>query len=91
MVGGTVVMLAYYFPPLVGIAAERMAAYSRRLPEFGWTPTVIAPRSGFFHKAVERDETDRRFEPDPFIVRTRSLELSRVFRKSYATATGLDL
>ena len=88
--GGTVVMLAYYFPPLVGIAAERMAACSRRLPEFGWTPTVIAPRSGFFHRAAESDVAGHTLEPPPVVIRTRSLELSRIFRSSYATATGLD-
>ncbi len=90
VIGGVVVMLAYYFPPLVGIAAERMAVYSRRLPEFGWTPTVIAPRSGFFHRASESDGPARAVEThSPVVIRTRSLELSRILRRSFAGATGL--
>ena len=84
-------MLAYYFPPLVGIAAERMAAYSRRLPEWGWTPTVITPKAGFFHRAPVKDGARSARETHAGVIRTPSLELSRMIRRSFASASGIDL
>jgi glycosyltransferase involved in cell wall biosynthesis len=73
-----VVVLAYYYPPLAGIASDRAAALSRHLKPLGWEPTVVAPRSGFYHRAPERDEVDVQ------VVRTRSVELSRLLRAVYS-------
>lgn len=42
-------MIAYYFPPLGGIATLRALRFARHLPEFGWEVTVVAPRYGAFH------------------------------------------
>jgi hypothetical protein len=73
----TVIVLAYYFPPLVGIASERAFAMTQALSELGWQPVVITPRSGFFHRALSVPE-----EPWP-VVRTNSIELSRGLRRAY--------
>lgn len=35
-------MVAYYFPPLGGIASIRAMTFARYLPEWGWTPVVLA-------------------------------------------------
>ena len=75
---GRVVIVAYYFPPLAGVASERVAALSRHLGAVGWEPLVITPRDGFYHRANEAPELE---VP---VLRTRSLELSRVFRGIYA-------
>ena len=39
-----VLIIAYYFPPLGGIGSIRVMRYAQLLPEFGWEPTVIAPK-----------------------------------------------
>ena len=40
-----VLIVAYYFPPIGGIGSIRLAAFASHLPEFGWEPTVLAPRA----------------------------------------------
>jgi hypothetical protein len=77
-----VVMVCYYFPPLVGIASERAAAFARHLPEAGWDPIVVAPRRGFFHRADEPPQASA------VVVRTRNPELSRLLRRGFTAATG---
>lgn len=79
-----VVLLAYYYPPLVGIASERAASFCRHLSRLGWEPVVITARNGFYHRAASESE------PLARAIRTRSVELSRVFRKGYAVATRSD-
>ena len=37
-----VLMLCYYFPPLITSGVARSLAFSRHLPEFGWEPTVLS-------------------------------------------------
>lgn len=38
----SVLMIAYYFPPLAGSGVFRSVKFAKYLPEFGWKPTVIA-------------------------------------------------
>jgi glycosyltransferase involved in cell wall biosynthesis len=66
-----VLMLSYYFPPLGGIGSIRALKFARYLPEFGWDPTVIAPRNGAYY----RDPTLQFDEKK--VIRTASLEISR--------------
>jgi len=42
--GGRVLMVAYHFPPSGAVAAQRPYKFARYLPDFGWTPIVIARR-----------------------------------------------
>jgi hypothetical protein len=72
-----VVVLAYYFPPLAGIASERAAALSRHLVALGWDPVVITTRDGLYHRADSPADTN---VP---VVRTPSFELSRLLRAIY--------
>ena len=71
-----VLMVAYYFPPLGGIASLRAAEFAKHLPEFGWEPTVIAPLLGTFYE--DRDSTF----PEERVIRTRSIELSRLGKRA---------
>ncbi|MEX2526842.1 MAG: glycosyltransferase [Gemmatimonadota bacterium] len=89
---GTVVIVAYYYPPLVGIASERAAALARHLPLLGWRVVVVTPAKGFYHgKAIE--EASHSGGPPSLpphgvqVVRTRSPELSRGLRRIWETAT----
>jgi hypothetical protein len=69
----TALMVCYYFPPLLGIASERAGSFRRHLPAYGWTPVVIAPRAGHYHRSA--------VEPaDDGVVRTRNPEISRLLR-----------
>jgi hypothetical protein len=79
-----VLMLAYYFPPLAGVASERAVALARGLLNFGWEPTVVTAERGFYHRTSD--------EPDAGVpvVRTRSLELSRLVRGAYTSATNVE-
>lgn len=66
-----VLVVAYYFPPIGGIGSIRMSRFVACLPEFGWAPTVLAPR-GTPHPV----DHDLRFRSD-LTVRALSIELSR--------------
>jgi hypothetical protein len=74
---GRVVFLAYYFPPLAGIASERAFSLSRHLKAIGWDVEVITPRDGFYHRVAEEGA----FEVP--VIRTGGFELSRVLRRAY--------
>lgn len=71
-----VLLVAYYFPPLGGIGSLRALGHASYLPEHGWDVEVLAPRSGAYH----RDE--HLTFPEDLVVRTASLELSRVGKKT---------
>jgi hypothetical protein len=73
-----VLIVAYYFPPIGGIGSIRAARFARHLPEFGWEPTVIAPD-------VTPHTPDPTIEgPPDRVVRSASIELSRLARRSDA-------
>jgi len=38
-----VLVITYYWPPVVGAGVQRVAGFCRHLPEFGYAPTVLAP------------------------------------------------
>ena len=74
----SVVLLNYYYPPLVGIASERAASMAGHLCELGWHPAVVTAANGFYHRADEAST------PSYPVIRTRSFELSRAFRRAFA-------
>jgi hypothetical protein len=76
-----VVVVAYYFPPVIGIASARAEALTRHLGDFGWEPVVVTVRDAHYHRADWG-------ESEVAVVRTRSLELSRFFRRAYGLATN---
>lgn len=78
---GRAVLVAYYFPPLVGIASERAAALGNHLAELGWDPVVVTARNGFYHRVSGQREP--RYE----VIRTPSVELSRLLRRGYGAVT----
>lgn len=47
-------MVAFHFPPSGAVAAQRAHKFARYLPEFGWTPIVVARRPDPMHP---RDES----------------------------------
>ena len=77
----TALMVSYYFPPLLGIASERADSFRRHLPAHGWTPIVIAPRAGHYHRsAIEPADED--------VVRTRNPEISRLLRGMHSVGAS---
>src|SRR5215213_7319329 len=76
-----VLMVAYYFPPLRGIGSVRATKFAEHLPEFGWEPTVLAPSFG-------PDDEDVEDLPVQNVVRSRSIELSRIGKR--ALSVGRD-
>lgn len=38
-----VLVITYYWPPVVGAGVQRVAGFCRHLPEFGYAPVVLAP------------------------------------------------
>src|SRR3954454_7034028 len=64
--------VAYYFPPIGGIGSIRIARFAEHLPEFGWNVTVLAPQ------ATPHAADPRLRYPETHVVRSRSLELSRL-------------
>jgi glycosyltransferase involved in cell wall biosynthesis len=78
---GHVVLIAYYYPPLVGPGSARAASFCSHLARLGWEPIVVTPRNGFYYRARGGDE------PAARVIRTRSIELSPMFRKGYSVVT----
>lgn len=68
-------MVCYYYPPLGGIGSMRPAKLARYLPEFGWDATVLTPENGIYFRDESLEFSTRE------VVRTRSLELSRVAKR----------
>jgi glycosyltransferase involved in cell wall biosynthesis len=79
-----VLIVAYYFPPLGGIGSIRVASFAQHLPEFGWEPTVLAPRDGAYFR-----DPELAFAED-HIIRTPSIEFSRA-GKRLLRAGGSDV
>jgi len=74
------VMLSYYFPPLVGIASERASSRAESMTDLGWDVRVITVRDGHYHTVSELST----FEFP--VIRTRSVEFSRIARRLYTAA-----
>src|SRR2546429_47480 len=36
-----VLILSFFFPPVINMGSHRMARFVRHLPEFGWQPVVL--------------------------------------------------
>ena len=70
-----VLMIHYNFPPLGGIASVRAAKVARYLEEFGWAPTVVAPRAAAYHEDRSLD-----VPPAKKVIRTASLEWAKALR-----------
>ena len=64
-------MIHYNFPPLGGVASVRAAKVARYLEEFGWMPTIVAPRGAAYH------EDPTLAVPQTKVIRTSSLEWAR--------------
>lgn len=82
--GGVAVLVAYYAPPAVGIAAQRMVGIIRHLPEFGWEPVVVAPEDVHYHTDASLEESLR----DVRVIRTPNPEPSRWLRR--ASGGGIE-
>jgi glycosyltransferase involved in cell wall biosynthesis len=70
-----VLLVAYYFPPLGGAGSLRVSGFATHLPEYGWEPTVLAPRNGAYHR-----DPSLRF-PEDRVIRSASFELSRIGKR----------
>jgi glycosyltransferase involved in cell wall biosynthesis len=80
-----VLIVAYYFPPIGGIGSIRAASFAKFLPEFGWEATVLAP-------ADTPHAADRSLDVGQVpVVRTRSLEFSRLGRRPAARGAAADM
>src|SRR3954453_12394648 len=65
-------VVAYYFPPIGGIGSIRLVRFGEHLPDFGWDATVLAP------KGTPHATDPELLYPEEHVVRSRSLELSRL-------------
>src|SRR4051794_14989412 len=79
-----VLIVAYYFPPLGGAGSLRVSGLATHLPEYGWEPTVLAPRNGAYYRDPQIPFPERQG------IRTPSIELSRT-GKRLLRAGGTDL
>jgi glycosyltransferase involved in cell wall biosynthesis len=77
-----VLIVAYYFPPIGGIGSIRLARFAELLPEFGWEPTVLAPRN------TPHARDPHLHFPEDKVIRSRSIELSRAGRVVPGVGSG---
>ena len=81
----SIVLLAYYFPPLGGIGSQRALSFARHLPAFGFDVTVVSPTRGAYGLDASLDAAAVR------VVRTGSFEpavLARKLRPSKTSAAS---
>lgn len=71
-----VLIIAYYFPPIGGIASLRMSRFATYLPDNGWRVTVLAPTT-----SAHRLDAALEF-PEDQVRRARSTELSLVGKRA---------
>jgi hypothetical protein len=76
---GVAVVVAYYAPPAVGIAVQRLRGFLQHLPGLGWDPVLIAPLSVHYHKADP--EPGPETLPGVQVVRVPNPEPSRWLRR----------
>jgi glycosyltransferase involved in cell wall biosynthesis len=75
-------IVAYYFPPIGGIASIRLARFAEILPELGWETTVLAPRD------TPHAADGRLGFSESRVVRSTSIELSRLGRIGMGARAG---
>jgi len=68
-----VLIVTYYFPPLGGVGVQRVSKFTKYLPEFDWSPVVVAPEPTSFYMTdegmlddVKNAEIHRIAAPDSF-------------------------
>jgi hypothetical protein len=44
----TIVLVAYYYPPLGGVGSQRALSFARHLPALGYDVVVVTPRRGAY-------------------------------------------
>jgi glycosyltransferase involved in cell wall biosynthesis len=80
-------MLCYYYPPLGGMGSQRSQKFAFYLPEHGWRPIVVTPRSGsYLIDATLDDGASRGVE----IVRTPYVDLSSLFKRGFTNGKGAN-
>lgn len=85
----TIVLIAYYYPPLGGVGSQRALSFARHLPALGWEVVVVTPRRGAYglDPTLPADEA----LPGVRVVRTGSFEpavLARRFLPASRSATA---
>lgn len=83
----TVVLVAYYYPPLGGVGTQRALSFARYLPEHGYDVVVVTPRRGAYglDPSLPGDDALRGVR----VLRTGSFEpavLARSLRRRRAAA-----
>lgn len=73
----TVLLIAYYYPPLGGIGSQRSQKFARYLGDFGWQPIVLAPESGSYYVDRSLDDLSKKGVE---VIRTRALDLSSILK-----------
>lgn len=75
----SVLVLAYYFPPMGLSGVQRIAKFVKYLPEFGWRPTVVAtgPVAYYAHDESLLAELEER---DIEIIRTSGTDPNSVLK-----------
>jgi len=77
-----VLMICYYFPPLGGIGSIRALKFAKHLPEFGWSPVVVAPRDGAYYKDGSAPLNGT------YVCRTGNIQPSRILGTMFRTSAG---
>lgn len=74
----SVLMIAYYFPPLGGAGVQRTLKFARYLPGYGWRPHILTVRRGV--RGEPRDPSLGAEAPDALVSRTPFLDLTLIPR-----------
>ena len=74
-----ILVIAYYFPPLGLSGVQRIAGFVRRLPEYGWQPTVLTAKPGGYY-AYDESLWAEVQDAEICVEQTKSLDPTRLFR-----------
>lgn len=74
----SVLMIAYFFPPLGGVGCQRVVKFARYLPQFGWRPIVLtADKSPY---PLRDPELMAELVPKPVIFRALTVEPEQLYQ-----------
>lgn len=53
-----VLMIAYYFPPIASVGAQRTVRFATNLLDYGWEPHVLTPRKRYHYTHLPENSLD---------------------------------
>nr|HDO80708.1 hypothetical protein [Candidatus Bathyarchaeota archaeon] len=75
-----VLIVSYEFPPLGGIGVQRVLKFVKYLPQYGWQPVVLTPKSPQYWVNLIDESLLSEIPKEAKVYRTFSIEREKIFK-----------